>query len=131
MKTKQKLSLKRGDLVQVIAGEQKGLLGSILSIDHKKAKAILDTGKVREKYTKTNSENKETSEESSKNETEKIEIPIGIHTSNLMIWDSTLQRVSRIGFKILDNKKQRYFKKSGNLILEDTNNKDDKFKRTV
>lgn len=131
MKKKQKLSLKKGDLVKVIAGEQKGLLGSIISIDYKKLKAILDTGKVREKYSKDIQQNKENTDESSNQENQKIKIPIGIHISNLMIWDTEIQKVSRIGFKIVDNKKKRYFKTSGNLILDNENNKDDKVKTTI
>jgi len=33
-----------------------------------------------------------------------------------MLWDTDANNASRIGYKILENKKQRYFKKSGNLV---------------
>ena len=45
-----------------------------------------------------------------------MEVPIGIHISNLMLWDNEQNLSSRIGYKIVDDKKQRYFKKSGNLV---------------
>jgi hypothetical protein len=33
-----------------------------------------------------------------------------------MLWDKIAQVTSRIGHKMVDNKKVRYFKKSGNII---------------
>lgn len=128
MKKKEKLSIKKSDLVKVITGDQKGLIGRILSINHKKSQAILENGKVREKKIKNSQETND------KGEKQKKLIPISIHTSNLMLWDAELKQASRIGFKMLasNDQKQRYFKKSGNIVLEITNtrlskdNKDNK-----
>ncbi len=109
MKNKQKLSIKKGDVVKVIAGDQKGLMGNILSINYKKLTAILSTTKLRKKFSKKTQESKEK------------QIPIAIHISNLMMWDQEKELVSRIGFKLINGKKERYFKKSGNILLEKTN----------
>ncbi len=114
MKTKEKISIRKNDLVKVIAGDQKGLIGKILYIDYKKNRAILDTAKSRKKYIKLSQEDKE--KDKDKKEKNFILIPISIHLSNLMLWDEDLKKASRIGFKIFDEKKERYFIKSGNII---------------
>ena len=50
------------------------------------------------------------------NEAKKVEKPIPIHLSNVMLWDLETKSASKIGYKIIENKKYRYFKKSGKLI---------------
>jgi len=46
----------------------------------------------------------------------KKELPLPIHISNVMLWDKQSNSTSRVGFKVVDNLKKRYFKKSGNLL---------------
>ncbi len=122
----QKNHVKKGDQVKVISGEQKGVLGIIRSIIKKKSSVILDSVLPRIKYLK-NSQTKQTEE------SKKVELPILIHVSNVMLWDKEGNKPSRIGYKTIskpekvdstkslkqDSKdfiKQRYFKKSGNLV---------------
>ena len=107
MKKIQKNHVKKGDQVKVISGEQKGFLGIIRSVVKKKFSVILEGITPRIKYIKSSTQNQES---------KKIEIPILIHVSNVMLWDKQNNVASRIGYKIVDNKKLRYFKKSGNLI---------------
>jgi ribosomal protein L24 len=33
-----------------------------------------------------------------------------------MLWDKEANKASKIGYKIIDNAKIRYFKKSGNVV---------------
>jgi large subunit ribosomal protein L24 len=102
---KKKLKMKKGDLVKVISGDQKGLVGKIISINFKKLGAILENAKTRKKLLK----------DKDKEENQK-DLAIPIHLSNLMLWEEELKQVSRIGIKVIDGKKQRYYKKSTNLI---------------
>lgn len=102
MTEKQNTHLKVGDRVQVIAGNQKGLLGNIVTLNFKKATAILDSIKPRKKR------NKKTQEE--------IDLQIPIHVSNIMLWDTTVNKASRVGYKFQNDEKKRYFKKSGNTL---------------
>jgi large subunit ribosomal protein L24 len=48
----------------------------------------------------------------------KSEIQIPIHSSNVMLWDKEKNMASKIGYKIVNDKKVRYFKKSGNIVQE-------------
>ncbi len=104
MKKNQKISIKTGDQVKIIAGDQKGLRGEVKSVNYKKLSAILDVSKVRSKFVKVSEK------------TEEKKLPLPIHISNLMLWDEEANMATRIGFKMVENKKERYFKKSGNLL---------------
>ena len=100
------MHIKIGDKIKVIAGNQKGVIGNISAIDKEKLLVNLDSVSPRIKQAK----NREGGE------SKKIEIPIGIHCSNIMLWDNITNKAGRIGYKIVNNEKKRYFKKSGNLI---------------
>jgi ribosomal protein L24 len=46
----------------------------------------------------------------------KQEIPVSIHVSNVMLWDSEKNVAGKLVTKWWTQKKVRYFKKSGNLV---------------
>jgi large subunit ribosomal protein L24 len=119
MKTKDKKikHVKIGDQVKILTGNQKGLIGTILSLDKKHQTAVIDSVKNRERYLSKKEKEREEERQSGKKELPTMkEIKINIHISNLMLWDKTANLASRIGYKIIDKKKVRYFKKSGNLL---------------
>lgn len=98
--------IKVGDRVQVIAGEQKGFIGNILAILKNRSFVILDNVLPRIKYIKNQQGG----------EAQKKELPTQIHVSNVMLWDQEKNQKSRIGYKRVDGKKIRYFKKSNTLL---------------
>ena len=98
--------IKIGDKVKIISGNQKGIIGRINTILTKKSIVYIDGISPRLKVIKNNRDGK----------TEQINLEIPIHFSNVMLWDSQENIASRIGYKMVENKKRRYFKKSGNLI---------------
>jgi large subunit ribosomal protein L24 len=104
--------IKKGDQVKVMTGEQKGFLGIISSVIIKKSSVILEGISPRIKYVKSSTPNQEA---------QKVEVPILIHVSNVMLWDKEKNQASRIGYK-MDNAtkqaKKRYFKKSGNFVSD-------------
>jgi large subunit ribosomal protein L24 len=114
----EKIHVKKGDQVKVISGQQKGFLGIISSVLKKKSSVILSGLLPRIKYVKN------VQASSQNQESKKIEIPLLIHVSNVMLWDKTNNKASRIGYKISEItekniktvEKKRYFKKSGNLV---------------
>ena len=103
----EKNHVKKGDQVKVICGEQKGFLGIISSVDKKTSRVSLEGILPRIKYVKNKQQG---------GEAQKVDLPIFIHISNVMLWDKQSNKVSRIGYKITEGKKLRYFKKSGNLV---------------
>jgi large subunit ribosomal protein L24 len=106
MNTKKNCHIKKGDTIKIISGSNKGFIGKIGSIIFKTSTVFIEGIPPRVKYSK-NSQN---------TEGKKIELQIPIHISNVMLWDKLSNSSSKIGYKIIENKKYRYFKKSGNLI---------------
>ena len=106
MNKKHKFHVKIGDKIKIIAGNQRGLVGTIRSLITKKSVAVIDGILPRIKYKKQNSNS----------EAQKIEIQLPIHISNLMLWDEKNNKASRIGYKLIEKIKKRYFKKSGNIL---------------
>jgi large subunit ribosomal protein L24 len=98
--------IKIGDKVKIISGNQKGIIGTINSILTKQSIVYIEGISPRIK-TKKNTKD---------GQPEKIELQIPIHISNIMLWDKDANLASRIGYKIVEGKKRRYFKKSGNLV---------------
>ena len=106
MKNKKAIHVKIGDKVQVISGNQKGIIGKIQAIFPKQSIVYIDTIPTRIRSLKKRNEG----------DKDKVEIQIPIHISNVMLWDTQVNSPSRIGWKFVENGKRRYFKKSGNLI---------------
>nr|AIM52717.1 50S ribosomal protein L24 [Ochromonas sp. CCMP1393] len=95
-----------GDRIKIITGTQKGLIGNISSINIKKQVVTVDTVTPRIKYLKSREGG----------ESKKVELQVPIHISNVMLWDTEANLSSKIGYKVVNNEKKRYFKKSGNLL---------------
>ena len=98
--------VKIGDKIKIISGDQKGIIGTIQSIFLKKSIVYVEGISPRIKTKKSSKDG----------ESQKIEIQIPIHLSNVMLWDKDSNNASRIGYKTIENQKKRYFKKSGNLV---------------
>ena len=101
-----KLHIKKNDTVYVLAGDDKGKTGRVLSIDAKKGRAIVEGINIVSKSTKPSAQNPQGG-------IVKKEAPI--HMSNLNVVDpKSKDKPTRIGYK-RDEKgnKVRYSKKSG------------------
>jgi large subunit ribosomal protein L24 len=104
-----KLHIKKGDTVQVMAGESKGAQGVIEKVYPEKSRAIVKGAdiKMMSKHTKPNAANPDGG-------IVKEEAPI--HISNLMVIDPKSGKPTRTGRKEEAGKKVRYAKKSGEVI---------------
>ncbi len=105
------LHIKKGDTVYVLAGDDKGKTGRVLSIDAKKNRAIVEGINIVSKSTKPSAKHPEGG-------IIKMEAPI--HLSNINVVDPKSGRnpkPTRVGFKKDDKgNKVRYSKKSGEEI---------------
>ncbi|WP_449508522.1 50S ribosomal protein L24 [Carboxylicivirga linearis] len=103
-----KLHIKKGDIVIVNAGVNKGQEGKVLEVFPEKQRAIVEGVNMVSKHTKPNAE-------SPQGGIIKKEAPI--HISNLNVKDPSTGKATRIGRKLNDNGKLvRYSKKSGEEI---------------
>jgi|TARA_B110000977_G_scaffold201808_1_gene298840 large subunit ribosomal protein L24 len=106
MTKKLQTHLKIGDKVKVITGSQKGIIGTISLINKKKESISIDNILPRITYKKN----------PQGGESQKVEIQSMLNISNVMLWDKEANNSSKIGYKVIDGKKTRYFKKSGNFV---------------
>lgn len=98
------MKLKVNDLVQVIAGKDKGKRGKITRIDRKNDKVVVEKINMRKKHIR----------KSANKPGEIITFEGPIHISNVMIICPETDKPTRIGYqKTKDGKKERISKKSG------------------
>ena len=102
-----KLHIKKGDTVYVNAGNDKGKTGKVLSVNPSKDRVIVEGVNVVKKHTKPNSKMPQGGI---------LEQEAGIHISNLQLIDPKSGKPTRVGYKMVDDKKVRYAKKSGEEI---------------
>jgi large subunit ribosomal protein L24 len=101
-----KLHIKKGDRVQVIAGDDKGRTGEVLEVYPDKNRALVDNINMMKKHRKPTQDKPGGI----------IDMPAPIHISNLMVVDPKSGEPTRTGRKLVDGKLVRYSKKSGELI---------------
>lgn len=103
-----KLHIKKGDTVYVLAGEDKGRKGRVLSVDAEKNRAIVEGINIVSKSTKPSAKHPQGG-------IIKMEAPINI--SNLALLDPKSGKPTRVGIRVGENgEKVRYAKKSGEEI---------------
>ena len=103
-----KLHIKKGDTVQILAGNSKGQTGKVLKVFVQEQKAIVEGQNMVSKSQKPSAKNPQGG-------IVKQEAPI--HISNLNVVDPKSGKATRIGRKLnADGKLVRYAKKSGEEI---------------
>lgn len=102
-----KLHVKKGDTVQVIAGNAKGKKGKVLEVHALKNRVIVEGINIVTKHNKASATNPEGG-------IVKTEAPI--HISNVMLVDPSTGEPTRIGRKLENGKLVRYSKKTGDVI---------------
>ena len=97
--------IKRDDLVQVIAGKDKGKSGKVLSVDLKNKKVLVEGVNIVKKHAKPSATNQQGGI---------INQEAPIDMSNVMYLHNG--QPTRVGFKIEGEQKVRFAKKTGEVI---------------
>tara|TARA_B100001173_G_scaffold63038_2_gene53171 strand:+ start:4618 stop:4929 length:312 start_codon:yes stop_codon:yes gene_type:complete len=101
-----KFKIRKGDNVRVIAGAQKGNEGKVIKIVSGSNRVIVEGINLVKKHTKPNAQSPQGGI---------VEKEASIDISNISIVTSD-GKTSRIGYRIEDDKKIRYSKKSNEII---------------
>ena len=101
------MKIKSGDTVIVIAGKDKGKKGKVLEAYPTKLRVLVEGVNIATKSEKPNKNNPQGG-------IVKKEMPI--HVSNVMYYDAKSGKGTRLGYKIVDGKKVRIAKQSGEQI---------------
>ena len=103
-----KLHIKKGDMVQVIAGDNKGKQGKVLKVEVEKQRAIVEGVNLVKKATKPNAQNPQGGI---------VEKEAPIHISNMLVLDPKSGKPTKVGRRLNDKGKLvRYAKNSGEEI---------------
>ena len=102
-----KLHIKKGDTVCVLAGKDKGKTGVVSRVIVDKQRAVVEGLNKVQKSQKPSAQNPQGGFTT-------VEPPI--HVSNLNAVDPKPGKPTRVGYKMVDGKKVRYAKKSGEEI---------------
>ena len=101
------MKIKKGDTVKVITGKDRGKTGVVKETFKKTSKVVVEGVNIITKHQKATGDDKPKG-------ILKFEGPI--HVSNVMIMDPKSNKPSRIGYKMKDDKKVRFAKKSNTIL---------------
>ena len=104
-----KMKLKKGDLVAVIAGKDKGKQGKITEVILKDNKVVVEGVNIMKKHAKASQANPQAGI---------ISKQLGIHASNVMLVDPKSGKPTRVGRKSTKDGWVRVAKNSGTEIKE-------------
>ena len=103
-----KLKIKKGDTVQVLAGEDRGKQGRVLSVNAEKQRAIVEGVNMVTKHTKPNAKHPQGG---------RVNMDAPIHISNIALLDPKSGKPTRVSVRVKeDGKKVRVATKSGEEI---------------
>jgi large subunit ribosomal protein L24 len=101
------MHVKKGDKVQVVTGKDKGKQGVILAAFPKQDRVIVEGVNIVKKHSKPSQLNPQGGI---------ITKEAAIHVSNVMPLDPKTGEPTRVGYQVVDGKKVRVAKKSGELL---------------
>ncbi|MDQ0228305.1 50S ribosomal protein L24 [Metabacillus niabensis] len=101
------MHVKKGDKVMVISGKDKGKQGVVLAAYPKKDRVLVEGVNVVKKHSKPSQANPQGGI---------LNQEAPIHVSNVMPLDPKSGEPTRVGYKVVDGKKVRVAKKSGETL---------------
>ena len=104
------IKIRKGDMVQVIAGDDRGRVGKVLSVDEQKQRVVVEKVNFVKRHTKARKQGMKSGI---------VEKEAPIHLSNVLLYDERLQRGTRVGMRVMpDGKTERVSKASGETIAK-------------
>lgn len=104
--------VQQGDMVEVIAGKDKGLRGEVIRVLVKKNRVIINGVNIMKRHRKARP-----APGGQQIPAQIIEFEAPLHLSNVMLVCPTTGERTRVGFRFTDDgRKVRYSKKSGSII---------------
>lgn len=102
------IKIRRGDMVQVIAGDDKGRTGRVLAVDEDKQRVVVEKINLVKRHTKSRSQGQQSGI---------IEKEAPVHLSNVMLFDPKSGRGARVSIRVLpDGTRERVSRRSGETL---------------
>jgi large subunit ribosomal protein L24 len=100
--------IRKGDMVQVIAGDDRGKTGRVLSVDDVKMRVIIEKINFVKRHTKARKQGMKSGI---------IEKEAPVHLSNVQLLDAKAGRGTRVGIRVLpDGTRERISRASGETL---------------
>jgi large subunit ribosomal protein L24 len=102
------MSIRKGDMVMVITGKEKGKTGKVLVVNREKDTVLIERVNFVKRHQKPTQKMRQGGI---------VEKEAAMNISNVMYYDEKLSKPTRIGHKVLDDgTKVRFSKRSGEVI---------------
>ena len=102
------IKIRKGDTVQVIAGDDKGKTGRVLAVDEVKQRVVVEKINMVKRHTKARRQGAQSGI---------IEKEAPVHLSNVLLFDPKSDRGTRVGIRTLpDGTRERVSRRSGETV---------------
>jgi len=102
------MKIRKGDVVMVIAGDDKGKTGRVLAVDAEKQRVVVERVNLVKRHTKARKQGVQSGI---------IEKEAPLHVSNVLIYDAKSGRGTRVGVRVLPNgRRERVSRASGETL---------------
>lgn len=101
------MKIKKGDLVKVIAGKDKGREGTVERVYPNQDKVLIANINLYKRHLRKSQEMPEGGI---------VSLPRPLHVSNVMLIDPKTKKITRVGFQIKNGKKSRIAKVSSEVL---------------
>ena len=101
--------IRKGDTVAVIAGSDKGKRGEVLRVLPKDGRAVVKGVNIAKKHTKPQGMGQPGGI---------VEQEATIHLSNIMLIDPTTDKPTRVGFRVLEDRRKVRVSRPGGAVIE-------------
>jgi large subunit ribosomal protein L24 len=106
-----RLRIRKGDTVMVVAGDDKGKTGRVLSVDQEKRRVIVEKVNFVKRHTRARGNNQQGGI---------LEKEAPIHLSNVMLHDPKAGRGVRVGVRMTkDGRRERVSRATGDTLSKD------------
>jgi len=102
------IRIRKGDIVQVIAGDDKGKSGRVLAVDEEKQRVVVEKVNFVKRHTKARRQGQQGGI---------LEKEAPLHVSNVLLYDAKAERGTRIGMRTLpDGTRERVSRATGETL---------------
>ena len=99
--------IKKNDSVMIIAGKERGKIGKVIRVQPQQERAVVERLNMVKRHVKPRGP---------QDPGGILEKEASVHLSNVMLVDPQDGRPTRVGFKVVDGRKMRVSRRTGNVL---------------
>ena len=119
-RAKNTLKIRKGDLVQIIAGNDKGHKGIVEHVDVEKGRVVVEGANIIKRHTKARPVQNAADANKPENQGGVIQRSAPVHVSNVAIVSPGSDKPSRVGFRLGEDGRKIRVARKDNVDLDET-----------